>query len=75
MNIIEETFYLSDPKNLEKALKITGLAEDELEYIVGRFTKASRWAGQLKGEVVVFVDGECLIRDHFTKNELWRSGV
>jgi hypothetical protein len=70
MNIIEETFYLSDPNNLKKALKVTGLSEDELEYIVGRFTKASRWADQLKGEVVVFSSGECLIRDHFNKKGL-----
>lgn len=73
MNIIEETFYLSDASNLKKALHITGLCEDELEYVVGRFTKMSKWAGQLKGEVVVFSSGECLIRDHFSKKELWSN--
>lgn len=71
--MIDKTFYLSDPNNVQKALNITSLSEDELEYVVGRFTKASQWAGQLKGEVVVNMDGSSLIRDHFSKQTLWES--
>lgn len=71
--MIDKTFYLSDPSHLQKALSITSLSEDELEYVVGRFTKASKWAGQLKGEVVVLSNGDSLIRDHFSKQTLWES--
>jgi hypothetical protein len=67
-----ESFYLSDPDNVPKALELTGLALDELEGIVGYFTKTSHRAGQMRGEVVCGWDG-VLIRHHFTKKVLWRA--
>jgi len=48
---MEETYYISN--NLQRALDDTGLALDELECIVGRFTNRSSRAGLLKGKVVV----------------------
>ncbi len=63
--------YLSDPKNIETALELTELAQDELEYLVGRFKPDHhRWPGQLKGEVVVGIKS-IKIRHHFTKKTLW----
>lgn len=67
-----ESFYLSEVENIEKALAITGLALDELEGLVGRFTKTSSRAGLLRGEVVSDIEG-VYIRHHFTKKILWRS--
>lgn len=72
--MVENSFYLSDPNNLELAMEMTGLAEDELEEVVGRFTKNSCRAGQLRGEVVRYYDGKVAIRHHFHKNRiLWRE--
>lgn len=68
----EDSFYLSELINLDRATELTGLALDEIESIVGRFTKISQRAGQLRGEVVVSTKG-VLIRHHFTKKVLWRS--
>jgi phage-related protein len=71
--IIEESFYLSDSNNHNKAIKATGLAIDEIESLVGRFNKNSHRAGQMRGEVVVFVDGSVKIRHHFTKKTIWKD--
>ena len=70
--MFEESFYLSDEKNVKKVLRLTGLAEDELESIVGRFKSDHwRWPNQMKGEVVVKLTGEVKIRHHFTKKVIW----
>lgn len=71
--MIEQTFYLSDEKNLELAEELTGLALDEIEAVVGRFTKTSHRDGSLRGELVVYVDGSTAIRHHFNKKVLWSS--
>lgn len=65
--------YLSDPQNVDVALEMLGLDLDELESIVGRFTKISCRAGQLRGELIENPDGSYTIRHHFTKKKLWRS--
>lgn len=44
-------FYINE--NVDKALKITGLALDELEQVVGRFGKQSKRAGLLRGKIVI----------------------
>ncbi len=69
--MIELTHYLSN--SIEPALEHTELSEDEIESIVGRFTKASSRHGQLRGELVKYVDGSVVIRHHFTKKVLWRN--
>jgi len=71
--MIEEQFYLSDPNMVNHALFLTDLSIDEIEAIVGRFSKRSSRAGQLRGEIVVMVDGSVIIRHHFNKKVLWRT--
>lgn len=71
--MISESFYLSDESNLERACEITGMAPDEIEEVVGRFTKTSHRHGSLRGEVVVFVSGKVVIRHHFNKKKLWEG--
>jgi len=72
--MITESFYLSDEQNIDYALELTELALDELEAIVGRFTKRSHRAGSLRGEVIIKVDGSVIIRHHFHKGRvLWRN--
>lgn len=71
--MIEKTFYLSDTSNLKLAEQLTDLSLDEIEYIVGRFAKHSSRAGNLRGEVVLYVNGKIIIRHHFTKKLLWRK--
>lgn len=67
------SLYLSDPNNVGTALKLTGLAIDELEYVVKRFNPDHwRWPNQLKGELIVKKTGEVVIRHHFTKKVLWK---
>lgn len=66
------SFYLSDEKNVDEALELCELSIDELESIVGRFTKNSQWAGKLRGEVCVDWNG-VYIRHHFTKKVLWQK--
>lgn len=68
-----ESFYLSEDKNIDKALQLTQLSMDEIEYIVGRFNKASHRSGKLRGEIVQNLDGSITIRHHFTKKTLWKS--
>lgn len=68
-----DKFYLSEPGNLELAISATGLAEDEIVGLVGKFkNNHHRWPGQLKGEVVVGLKA-IQIRHHFTKKVLWEQ--
>lgn len=70
--MIIDSFYLSDPSNVDKAIELTDLALDELESIVGKFRSDHyRWPGQMRGELVVKLDGDILIRHHFTKKAIW----
>jgi hypothetical protein len=71
MNFLIDSFYLSDNNNLAKAMELTDLSLDELELIVGRFSKNSWRYKQLRGEVIVDKKGVA-IRHHFTKKILWR---
>ena len=71
--MIEEKFYLSEEGNLERAMFLTDLSEDEILLLVGRFAKHSHRAGKLRGEVVVMVNGQVIIRHHFNKKVLWRT--
>jgi hypothetical protein len=71
--MIEEKFYLSEEGNLERAMFLTDLSEDEILFLVGRFAKHSHRAGKMRGEVVVMVNGQVIIRHHFNKKVLWRS--
>lgn len=71
--LIDYSFYLSVPENIDKAEALTGISLDEIEQIVGRFTNRSQWVNQLRGEVCVGFDGEVLIRHHFTKKVLWKK--
>ena len=66
------SFYLSDSKNITKALELTGLALDELEKLVGYFNKNSHRAGKMRGELICDWNG-VIIRHHFTKKVLWKS--
>ena len=66
-----DKFYLSDPKNIPKAIELTELSPDELEELVGFFRGNSIRAGQMRGEVLEYVDGNVVIRHHFTKKILW----
>lgn len=71
LNMILESFYLSDLYNIQKACQLTELALDELESIVGRFNKNSSRSGSLRGEVIILVDNSVIIRHHFNKKQLW----
>lgn len=71
--MIQDSFYLSQEENIEKFQELTGLCLDEIEHIVGRFSNNSWRKGQLRGEVVVFVDSRVIIRHHFNKKILWRQ--
>lgn len=67
--MIEKEFYFSS--QYEKAKKLCGLADDEIESIVGRFRKNSWRAGQLRGKVVELIDGQIQIRESFGGRLLW----
>lgn len=72
--IVEDTFYLTDDGALERLQAATELSSDEVEEMVGRFRKDHyRFAGKLKGEVLLGFDGSVEIRHHFTKKNIWRS--
>lgn len=72
--MIEEQFYLTEPGSLDRLIELTDLADDEVEGIVKRFRKDHwRFAGKLKGEVLVYMDGSVTIRHHFTKKKLWSN--
>lgn len=68
--MILESFYLSDPRNLDKAIEVTGLDSFEIEDLVGRFTKMSQWEGQLRGEVVIY-HNKVRLRHHFNKSTVY----
>lgn len=70
-NGIEEMFYLSNPEKVGYAQDLTDLCSDELEHIVGRFTKRSQWSGQMRGKVVMYMDGKVEIRTSFGNKLLW----
>lgn len=70
---MKETYYLSDDNNIPKTLTYTGLALDEIEYLVGRFNKMSSRTGKLRGKVNVFLNGTIEIRHHFTNKLLWSN--
>ena len=71
--MIEKTMYLSDEHNLNPAMEVTGLSQDEIETVVGRFRANSSRAGQLRGEVYIYSDGKVEIRHHFTKQLIWSN--
>jgi len=68
----DKSFYLSNKNNLDRAFKLTELSLDEIETVVGRFTKNSWRSGELRGEVVI-KPNNIVIRHHFTKKVLWRK--
>ena len=64
--------YLSNEKNIKTISEFSGLDYDEIESLVGRFTKHSTRAGNLRGEFIFDeITGEMYIRHHFTKKILW----
>lgn len=70
--MIFESFYLSEPNAMERAVHLTGLDHAEIEEIVGgRFTKMSRWAGKIKGKIEV-TENFVFIRKSFGGKTLWR---
>lgn len=69
--MIVDSYYLSEPGMLKKTTEITELCEDEIFYMVGKFTKRSHRQGKYRGEVVVKSTGEVVIRHHFTKKVIW----
>jgi hypothetical protein len=72
--VILQSYYLSEPGNLERAAQDTGLAADEIEALVGRFAKHSSRAGRLHGEVAQAADGSWVIRHDFKKRMvLWKG--
>lgn len=72
---LSESFYLTEPGATDKLMALTDLSMDEIENIVGRFRQSHyRWAGLLKGQVVVTPLGETKILHHFKKTILWQSG-
>lgn len=73
MKISTNSIYLSDDTQLETVMELTGLSLDELESLVGRFNKGSVRAGQLRGELVTYIDDTVEIRHHFTKKTLYKT--
>lgn len=72
--MIETEFYLSDEKNIPKAMDITGLSFDEIESIVGGYFRSnSQWAGKLRGKIVKHFDNKIEIRTSFGNKLLWSS--
>ena len=68
--MIINSYYLSDPENLTRAVEDTGLDELEIEGMVGRFTSMSQWEGELRGEVVIYHD-RIRLRHHFNKSKVY----
>lgn len=73
--MIRKSIYLSNDNQLDEILDYTELSIDELELIVGRFNKNSRFAGKLRGELIISIDNKISIRHHFTKKILWELSV
>jgi hypothetical protein len=74
MDKIEHICYMSSDSGLNKCMRLTGLALDEIESLVGRFANHSSRAGLVRGELVRSFDGELIIRHHFTKKRIWTNG-
>ncbi len=68
-----EEFYINE--NESRAFKLTGLALDELELVVGRFSKRSIRHGMLRGKIVLTIDGRVQIRKCFGSKLLWEIEV
>lgn len=66
-------YYLSDDLALNQAIDDTGLDADEIEHLVGRFTKASQWAGKLRGKLCENQHGQLELRTSFGNKLLWRQ--
>lgn len=66
-----EAFYINE--NEAKACKITDLALDEIESIVGRFGPQSSRKGMLRGKIVIAMDGSVQIRKCFGNKLLWEK--
>lgn len=73
--MIIESFYLSELNTLDRVETLTGLAKDEIESLVGRFTNRSHRAGKLRGEVVIYANLTIKIRHHFTKSKIFWKGM
>ena len=72
--MIADQYYLTQKHASEKLQTATDLSPDEVEHLVGRFRNTHyRFAGQLKGEVVIYTNGLVQIRHHFTKKVLWEN--
>lgn len=71
--MIIEQFYLSNPKNVDKAVELTEMSIGELASIVKYFTKQSHRYGQMKGLVCIHDTGRIIIKHHFTKKVLWSN--
>lgn len=70
MNTLTPTeFYINE--NQELALKLTALALDELELLVGRFGPQSSRKGLLRGKIVVTESGKVQIRRCFGNRLVW----
>lgn len=68
---METVFYINEDEAL--ACKLTGLALDEIEAVVGRFGPQSARQGMLKGKIVVCQDGTVQIRKCFGNKLLWEN--
>lgn len=73
--MIIQKFYLSNDNNLELTKELTGLSEDEILELTGRFAKHSHRAGNIRGELVKYIDGKIVIRDGFKKCNWWDNGI
>jgi hypothetical protein len=71
--MIIKAFYLSEEDNIDKAIELTGLDQDEILELVGRFTKQSHRAGKVRGELIELADGTIKLRHHFTKKVIWEN--
>lgn len=70
---LQDQYYLSEQSNVARAIIDTFLHLHEIEDIVGRFAPHSSRAGQLRGQVWVYLDGTKEIRHHFNKKLLWTN--
>lgn len=68
---MNEQFYINQDPAL--AQQLTGLALDEIEAVVGRFSASSSRKGQLRGKVLIYVDGTVEIRACFGGKLLWSA--
>lgn len=71
--MIVDAFYLSEESNIKKLSELTDLDQSEIKSIVGEFKERHRFAGKLKGEVVIYSNNTVVIRHHFTKKRLWKG--